>query len=102
MFASCDLVACTPKSGSRVTHPFLRCLRACRYWWADGMKIKTPIKLPAHDYITHLSVWISKLLNSEKIFPLSHGVAYPTDFEQYIKVRRVVVDRTHQRELYAL
>ena len=58
-----------------------------RYWWADGMKIKAPIKLPAHDYISHLSVWISKLLNSEKIFPLSQGVAYPTDFEQYIKVR---------------
>ena len=51
------------------------------------MKIKAPIKLPAHDYITHLSVWISKLLNSEKIFPLSQGVAYPNDFEQYIKVR---------------
>lgn len=50
------------------------------------MKIKTPIKLPAHDYIEHLRVWISKLLNSEKIFPLSQGAPYPTDFEQYVKV----------------
>lgn len=50
------------------------------YLWADGVKVKKPIQLPAPDYINRLFDWIESLLDDETIFPQQFGVPFPPNF----------------------
>ena len=47
----------------------------CRYeyHWADGVKVKKPIKVSAPEYVDLLMSWVETQLNDEHIFPLQLG-----------------------------
>ncbi len=43
------------------------------YLWADGTTIKTPIKVPACEYIDYLMTWVEGIVNNEAVFPTEMG-----------------------------
>lgn len=55
------------------------------YLWADGQKIKKPIRMSAPEYVDHLMTWIESQLNNEQIFPLQLGTPFPKNFVSIIK-----------------
>ena len=55
------------------------------YLWADGVKIKKPVKCSAPEYVEHLMVWIQDILDDETIFPSRVDVAFPKNFINYVK-----------------
>lgn len=61
------------------------------FLWADGKTIRTPINIPANDYIDYLMVWIEANLDDTKLFPDYDGAKYSKDFEETVKaiVRRL-------------
>jgi hypothetical protein len=44
------------------------------YYWADGEKIKKPIKCTAPEYVEYLMDWIQTTLDDETIFPARVGM----------------------------
>jgi MOB kinase activator 1 len=56
------------------------------YRWAEGPNIKTPIQMPACEYIDHLMTWIENQLNNERLFPCQVGVNFPDNFQSLIKI----------------
>jgi hypothetical protein len=46
------------------------------YLWADGVKVKKPIKVSAPEYVDLLMSWVETQLNDEHIFPLQLGNYY--------------------------
>lgn len=48
--------------------------RRYEYLWADGTKVKKPIRVSAPEYVDSLMSWIESQLNNEQIFPLQLGV----------------------------
>ncbi|SPQ93433.1 unnamed protein product (mitochondrion) [Plasmodiophora brassicae] len=57
---------------------------AFQYLWADGVKIKKPIKCSAPEYVDHLMSWVESQLNDEHIFPLQIGAPFPKNFQTQI------------------
>lgn len=45
------------------------------YLWADGVKVKDPVKLSAPEYIDCLMSWVEEQLNDQTLFPLEAGKA---------------------------
>ena len=52
------------------------------YHWADGRKIKKPIKLSAPDYISCLFEWVDEKISDEALFPTKDGVPFPKNFKK--------------------
>ena len=48
------------------------------YLWADGQNVKTPLKVPAPEYIELLMSWVENQFNNEQLFPCQIGKPYPT------------------------
>lgn len=46
------------------------------YLWADGVKVKKPIKVSAPEYVDLLMSWVEAQLNDEQIFPLQLGTLH--------------------------
>lgn len=44
------------------------------YLWADGVKVKKPLKVSAPEYVDLLMSWVETQLNDEQIFPLQLGM----------------------------
>lgn len=44
------------------------------YYWADGNKIKTPIKVTAPEYVDYLMTWVDEILTNPSIFPTDFGI----------------------------
>jgi len=55
------------------------------YMWADGDKIKRPIRCSAPDYVDYLMSWIQTKLDDENLFPKTVDVPFPENFEREIK-----------------
>eukprot|EP00948_MAST-09A_sp_MAST-9A-sp1_P002846 g2846.t1 len=55
------------------------------YLWADGIKVKKPIKLSAPKYIDALFQWAEDLLNDETKFPSLTSSSYPANFQSLVK-----------------
>uniref|UniRef100_A0A6A7G6E8 Mps1 binder-like protein n=2 Tax=Hirondellea gigas TaxID=1518452 RepID=A0A6A7G6E8_9CRUS len=55
------------------------------YLWADGTKVKKPIRVSAPEYVDSLMSWIENQLNNEQIFPLQLGTPFPKNFTSIIK-----------------
>jgi MOB kinase activator 1 len=55
------------------------------YLWADGVKVKKPIKVSAPEYVDLLMTWVETQLNDETIFPLQLGTAFPKAFANIVK-----------------
>jgi len=55
------------------------------YLWADGEKIKTPIKVSAPEYVDYLMNWVQSYLDNEEVFPSRVDVAFPKNFQNVVK-----------------
>ena len=55
------------------------------YRWADGVKVKKPIKLSAPEYVDALMTWVQGQLDDEAIFPSKIGVPFPKNFQDIVK-----------------
>jgi MOB kinase activator 1 len=55
------------------------------YHWADGVKVKKPIKVSAPEYVDLLMSWVETQLNDEHIFPLQLGTPFPKNFQSVVK-----------------
>jgi len=73
---------CTPS-----TCPVMSAGPQYEYLWADGVKVKKPIKVSAPEYVDLLMSWVETQLNDEHIFPLQLGTPFPKKFkENYVMV----------------
>lgn len=50
------------------------------YLWADGVRVKTPIKVTAPEYVNALFDWVEEQLDDPSLFPRGPGGAFPRDF----------------------
>ncbi|KAH7816535.1 putative MOB kinase activator 1A [Monocercomonoides exilis] len=55
------------------------------YRWADGVKIKKPVKLSAPEYVDALMTWVQSQLDDETLFPSKIGVPFPRNFQDVVK-----------------
>eukprot|EP00168_Porphyra_purpurea_P020950 TRINITY_DN9050_c0_g1_i1.p2 TRINITY_DN9050_c0_g1~~TRINITY_DN9050_c0_g1_i1.p2 ORF type:complete len:211 (-),score=60.56 TRINITY_DN9050_c0_g1_i1:145-777(-) len=55
------------------------------YFWADGEKIKKPIKVTAPEYMEYLMTWVQDTLDNETIFPSRVDVPFPRQFQTVVK-----------------
>jgi len=71
---------CSPE-----TCPIMAAGPKYEYRWAEGPNTKTPVQMPANEYIEHLMTWIENQLNNEKLFPCQVGIPFPDNFQSLIK-----------------
>jgi len=71
---------CTPQ-----TCPVMSAGTQYEYHWADGVKVKKPIKVSAPEYVDLLMSWVETQLNDEHIFPLQLGTPFPKNFQTVVK-----------------
>jgi len=58
------------------------------YLWADGVKVKKPIALPAAEYIRSLFIWVESDMKNQNIFPTKVNSVvgtYPKQFLPSVK-----------------
>jgi len=72
---------CTPS-----TCPVMSAGPKYEYLWADGVKVKKPIKVSAPEYVDLLMSWVETQLNDEQIFPLQLGTPFPKNFRRIVEV----------------
>ena len=60
------------------------------YLWADGIKIKTPIRCSSTEYVDYVMTWIEEQINNEQIFPTSSDNQFPRN---YITIIRQIYTR---------
>jgi len=51
-----------------------------QYYWADGVRIKKPIKCSAPQYVDFLMTWIQDQLDDETVFPSTVGTPFTKKF----------------------
>eukprot|EP00037_Helgoeca_nana_P032542 m.414310 g.414310 ORF g.414310 m.414310 type:complete len:225 (+) comp29313_c0_seq1:568-1242(+) len=71
---------CTPE-----TCPTMSAGPKYEYHWADGVRVKRPIKCCAPEYIDFMMTWVQEQLDSETVFPSRMGVPFPKNFMQITK-----------------
>ena len=54
------------------------------YKWADGNKIKKPIKCSAPKYMNLMLAWVQAMLDDESIFPMRVGEPFPSNIRQIV------------------
>ncbi|KAL4853877.1 5'-adenylylsulfate reductase 3 [Chlorella vulgaris] len=55
------------------------------FLWADGVKVRTPVKLSAPDYINCLFDWVEDQLDNPGIFPQRFGGSFPPSFAATVR-----------------
>jgi MOB kinase activator 1 len=55
------------------------------YLWADGVRVRSPLKLCAPDYTNALFDWVEAQLDDPALFPRGAGAAFPRDFQAVVK-----------------
>ena len=56
-----------------------------QYLWADGVKVRAPIKCSSPEYVDYVMTWIEDQINNEAIFPVQASSPFPEDFrESYV------------------
>jgi MOB kinase activator 1 len=53
--------------------------------WADGVKVKTPIKLSAPRYIESVLLWVEQQLADQSFLPVEPGQPFPPHFRKGIQ-----------------
>ncbi|KQK21314.1 MOB kinase activator-like 1A [Brachypodium distachyon] len=71
---------CTPD-----TCPTMSAGPMYEYRWADGVKVKKPLKVSAPMYVDYLMDWIENQLDDESVFPQQLGAPFPPNFRDVIK-----------------
>jgi len=54
------------------------------YKWADGVRIKKPIRCSAPKYIDYMLTWAQTTLDDETIFPVRVGEPFPPNIKQVL------------------
>lgn len=79
------------------------------YLWADGVRVRTPIKLSAPAYINALFDWIEEQMDDPSIFPRGLGMSFSRDFLSIVKtiLKRMFrvyahIYHSHFRQIVAL
>lgn len=55
------------------------------YLWADGVKVRKPIKCSAPAYVNSLFDWIENQMDDPRIFPQQFGAPFPANFNDVIR-----------------
>jgi len=55
------------------------------YLWADGVRVKTPVKLSAPDYVNALFDWVEAQIDDPRLFPQRYGEPFPSNFMQIVQ-----------------
>jgi len=55
------------------------------FFWADGVKVKTPEKLSAPHYMEKLMTWVQDQMDDTSIFPSGMEHDYPKNFRDVMK-----------------
>jgi MOB kinase activator 1 len=55
------------------------------YLWADGVKVKKPIKVSAPEYMTLLFEWVDEQISNPEVFPVDENAKFPRNFQSIIK-----------------
>lgn len=55
------------------------------YLWADGVKIKTPLRCSSTEYVDYVMTWIEEQINNEQLFPTTSDSAFPRNFLTVVK-----------------
>jgi hypothetical protein len=53
--------------------------------WADGAKIKKPVKVSASEYADLLFTWVQGIFEDEAIFPVNEDEPFPDNFSSIMK-----------------
>lgn len=76
---SCPVMSAGPKYVDCTASRFAQ-LDRYEFLWADGEKIKKPIKVSAPVYIDYLMTWVEGILDDSSIFPTEINMPYPKNF----------------------
>jgi len=63
---------CTP-----ISCPTMSAGRKYEYKWADGQKIKKPLRCTAPKYMDYMMTWVQETLDDETLFPVRVGEPFP-------------------------
>lgn len=55
------------------------------YLWADGVKVKKPMKVTAPQYVNALFDWIEDQIDDSHVFPSEVGSTFPSSFKEVVK-----------------
>ncbi|CAE7456802.1 MOB1A [Symbiodinium microadriaticum] len=55
------------------------------YLWADGIRIKNPIRCSSTEYVDYVMTWIEDQINNEQIFPVSSDQPFPRNYMTVVK-----------------
>jgi MOB kinase activator 1 len=61
------------------------CAGPHQYLWADGVKVKKPVKCSAAEYMEYLQQWTEEQLDSHEVFPTEPSIPFPENFVTQIK-----------------
>jgi MOB kinase activator 1 len=81
---------CTPE-----TCPVMSAGPKYEYHWADGVRVKKPIKCCAPEYIDFMMTWVQEQLDSEDVYPSKMGVPFPKNFMVVRGVACLIRPHTH-------
>jgi len=74
----CD--TCTP-----VCCPTMSAGRKFEYKWADGVRVKKPLRCSAPKYVEYLMEWVQTTLDDETIFPVAPNEPFPSNIRDIIR-----------------
>jgi MOB kinase activator 1 len=80
LYAVLDETLCTPQRC-----PVMNAGPRYEYLWADGLKHKTPVKLPASQYINALFDWVEAQLDDPSVFPQRYGGQFSPEFKGAVR-----------------
>jgi MOB kinase activator 1 len=55
------------------------------YLWADGVRVKTPVRCSGPEYVDYVMTWVEEQINNDDIFPGSADKPFPRNFQNIIK-----------------
>ncbi len=55
------------------------------YLWADGVKIKNPIRCSSTEYVDYVMSWVEEQINNEQIFPTTSENPFPRNYIPVVK-----------------
>jgi len=71
---------CTP-----ISCPTMSAGPKFEYKWADGVRIKKPVRCSAPKYIDYMMTWVQATLDDERLFPVRVGEPFPPNINSVLK-----------------
>jgi len=71
---------CTP-----ISCPVMSAGPKFEYKWADGLRIKKPVRCSAPKYIDYMMSWVQASLDDEKMFPIRMGEPFPPNIRDVMR-----------------